>query len=91
MPYGTFAYAMLSMAQRCEPSYSFSGVVGFEYASIKDSIKELGLSVKRHRKAIAYIGKLVAMDKEAFTNLGASTQLDDITKEDIQKMFKIKK
>jgi len=84
-PYGK---SLSVIASRCEYQYGGFGATGFEYASIKDSIKDFGLSVKEYRKDIATIGKYIAMEEEKFTNMMSGEKLNDITAEDIRQAFK---
>ncbi len=74
---------MLAISSRCEPLYAAMGMAGFDYASIKDSIRDFGLKVKDHRREISMIGRYFAMSDDNFESLGNSTDLNDITAEDI--------
>lgn len=61
-PLDEYGEALLLASLRCEPIYSFNGMVGFDYASIKDSIRDVGLNVREHRVQVSMIGKYMSMD-----------------------------
>ena len=84
-PYGK---SLALIASRCEYRYGGFGATGFEYASIKDSIRDFGLSVREYRRDISTIGKIIVMKEEDFENILAETRLNDITAEDIRQAFK---
>ncbi len=64
--------------------YAAMGMAGFDYNSIKDSIKDFGLKVRDYRKQVATIGRYFAMSDENFDEMDSITKLDDITAEDIR-------
>ena len=84
-PYGR---SLSIIASRCEYQAGGMGVIGFEYRSIKDSIRDFGLSVRSFRKDIAMIGKLVTMEEDKFDAVINGARLDEITAEDIRNAFK---
>ena len=76
---------------RCEPEYGFSGLVGFNYQSAKDSLKEIGLSVKKHRKAVMAVGRIVYLDSDKFqealnTSSGYRKSITEMSAEDINRL-----
>ena len=80
--------ALLSICSRCEPEYGSVGLIGYNYQSVKDSIKDLGLSIKAFRVPVMAIGRLVSMNEDDYTK-AVSTRKKDIsegTADDINKL-----
>lgn len=75
--------------QRCEPEYGVMGIVGFLYASVKDSLKDEKLSIKRHRREVMAIGRLVYLEEKKFqeaVNARSTVSVNNMTAEDINKL-----
>ena len=76
-------------AGRCEPEYGFNGAVGFLYASVKDSLKDENMSVKRHRREIMAIGRLFYLEEKHFEEVlhsARTVSVNTMTAEQINKM-----
>ncbi len=79
-----YGKALSIIASRCEPTYHSMGMAGYEYQSIKDSIKDFDMNVKELRKPIAAIGRYVGMSDESFNKFMNTSMIDNLTKEDIE-------
>ena len=61
-----FEQELLFVCSKCEPNYSFNGVVGFLYESAKDQLEFANLSIKDWINFVMDIGRLTYMDEKDF-------------------------
>ncbi len=60
---------LLKVCRSCEPEYTFNGIAGYLYDSVKDSLDDFNLSKKHYRKQISDIGRLHYLKDEDFNTV----------------------
>jgi len=63
-----FLVELLKTAVKCEPNFGAMGVVGYNYLSVRDAIKESKLPFK-YRNLICQIGRLHHLEDKEFSKL----------------------